>query len=413
MDQGGRDFLNTPGPTHIPDRVLNAMRRQAMDLVDPRFVAIVGSCFADLKGVFKTEGSIYIYTSNGHGGWEAALANLFEPGDIVLVPETGVFSNAWADHATMMGLEPRLVPGGWRHAIDPQAVEQALREDGKQEIKAVLAVHTDTATGITSDLASVRAAMDAAGHPALLVADVIASLAATPFEMDAWGIDVAIGASQKALMGPPGLAILAVNGKAREHARAVSTHKRYWDWDFRDSHEIYRRFCGTPPEHNIFALREALDMIAEQGLERIFRRHARLAGAVHRAVEVWAEGGALSINALDPKDRSVSVTTIRVPPDMNSETIRVHARQKLGVSLAGGLGELEGKAFRIGHLGDLNEPMILGCLGGVETTLIELSVPHGSGGLRAATEFFAEARRVEAEETDAGAPQSRWGSAAS
>lgn len=389
----GHEFLHCPGPTHIPARVLDAMHRQPLDLVDGRMKEIARSVFADLKGIFRTEGHVFVYAANGHGGWEAALTNLCLPGDRVLVPEVGHFSSSWADHARALGLEVETIGGDWRHAVDPGEIERRLRADGGERIKAVLAVQVDTGTGIANDIPAIRAAIDAAGHPALLVADVIASLGAMPFEMDAWGVDVAMTASQKALMCPPGLALVAANERAVGVARSLQRRQRYWDWVPRLGEHSYLMFCGTMPEHHLFGLRAALDLVAEEGLPAILARHRRLAGAVHRAVEVWAEAGAFSFNALVPAERAVSVTTIRTAEGVDADRIRTHARETLAVSVAGGLGALGGKAFRIGHLGDLNEGMVLGCLASLEVALIELAVPHGSGALRAAVEHLADARR--------------------
>ena len=388
----GREFLHSPGPTHIPDRVLGAMHRQPLDLVDGRLKEIARSCFADLRTVFRTTGHVFVYAANGHGGWEAALANICVPGDVVLVPEVGHFSNSWADHARALGLLVEVIEGDWRHAIDPGQVEAHLRRDRSGRIKAVLAVQVDTGTGIANDIAAIRAAIDAAGHPALLVADTIASLAAMPFDMDSWGVDVAIAASQKALMCPPGLAILTASDRALERSATLTRRQRYWDWTFRRGDEFYMQFCGTMPEHLFFGLREALDIVAEQGLPAICRRHALLAGAVHRAVEVWAEAGALSFNAVVPAERAVTVTAIRTADGVDADRIRTHAREALGVAVAGGLGTLGGRAFRIGHLGDLNEAMTLGCLGALEVAFIELGIPHGTGAVRAAVEHLASQR---------------------
>ncbi|NNM74966.1 pyridoxal-phosphate-dependent aminotransferase family protein [Enterovirga aerilata] len=385
----GHEFLHSPGPTHIPDRVLAAMHRQPFDLVDRRLKEIAHSCFADLAGVFRTKGRIFIYAANGHGGWEAALANICAPGDAVLIPEVGHFSNNWADHARALGLDVASLEGDWRHAIDPNDIERTLRRDTGRRIKAVLAVQVDTGTGVASDVKAVREAIDAAGHPALLVADTIASLAAMPFDMDAWGVDVAIAASQKALMCPPGLAILAANDKAIRTAASVPRQHRYWDWKTRMAEENYRAFCGTMPEQLVFGLRAALDMIGEEGLPAIFARHRRLAGAVHRALEVWSEAGALSFNAALPEQRAVTVTAVRTGEGIDADLIRKHTRETLGVAVAGGLGRLSGHAFRIGHLGDLNEPMVLGCLAGLEVAFLQLGVPHAPGGVRAAIEFLA------------------------
>ncbi|MDJ0945903.1 MAG: aminotransferase class V-fold PLP-dependent enzyme [Kiloniellales bacterium] len=391
MSASAREFLHTPGPTHIPDRVLNAMHRQPYDLSDPRFLDLADSCFRDLKGVFRTGGEVFLYASNGHGGWEAALSNLFEPGDCVLLPDVGHFSQSWGGHARAFGLEVLSPSGDRRRALDPQVVEDALRRDEAGRIKAVLAVQTDTATGITSDIQALRAAIDAAGHPALLVVDVIASLAAAPFAMDDWGVDVAIGASQKALMGPPGLAAVAVNRRAVELAAARSGHRYYWDWRIRSEREMYRRFCGTAPEHALFGLREALDILAEEGLEAVIARHARLAGVVQAAVAAWESAGALAFNAVEPAERSVSVTTVLTPEGVDGQDFRDYVRDAHDAALGGGLGTMEGRAFRIGHLGCLNAPMVLGCLAAVETALIRRSIPHGDGGLRAAVEHLAAA----------------------
>lgn len=388
----GREFLQSPGPTHIPERVLNAMSRQPLELGDARLRDISDSCFADLAEVFRTKGSIFAYAANGHGGWEAALTNVCEPGDAVLVPEIGHFSNSWADHARALGLEALVIQGDWRHAIDPQAVEEKLRSDRERKIKLVLAVQVDTGTGIVSDIPAIRGAIDAVGHPALLVADTIASLAAMPFEMDGWGVDVAIAASQKALMCPPGLAIVAASERAVETSKTLARHQRYWDWTPRLGKETYQKFGGTMPEHLMFALRAALDILKEEGLPAVFRRHRRLAGAVHRAVEAWSEEGAFSFNALVPEQRAVTVTTIRTAQGIDTGRLQALARDGLCTSVAGGLGALYGRAFRIGHLGDLNEAMVLGCLGALEVAFVELGIPHGKGGLRAAVEHLAQQR---------------------
>lgn len=388
----GHEFLHSPGPTHIPDRVLNAMHRQPLDLVDGRLKAIAKSVFEDLADVFCTRGSVFVYAANGHGGWEAVLTNICAPGDLVLVPEIGHFSNSWAEHARALGIETQIIQGDWRHAVDPAEIEAHLKRDTAGRIKAVLAVQVDTGTGIANDIPAIRAAMDAAGHPALLVVDTIASLAAMPFEMDAWRVDVAVAASQKALMCPPGLTIVAANKRATDHAATIAKQQRYWDWGPRLGDENYTKFCGTMPEHMFFAMREALTMVKEQGLPSIFRRHALLSGAVQRAVETWSEGGALSFNALVPSERAVTVTSIRTAEGVDSDRIRTHTRETLNVSVAGGLGALHGKAFRIGHLGHLNESMVLACLSALEVAFIELKVPHGASGVRAAIEYLAAAR---------------------
>ena len=398
----GRNFLMTPGPSNIPDRVLAAMHRPAVDLVDSDFVALTESCFEDLAKVFRTNGRVFLYASNGHGAWEASLANLVGEGDLVLTPSTGMFSWAWGQLASDLGAEVEEMEGDWRSAFDADRIEQRLREDSQHRIKAVLAVQTDTATSVTSDIAAVRRALDACGHPALLMADVVASLGTVDFRMDDWGVDVAIAGSQKGLMTPPGLAFTAVSPRALEQSRTAGIRRGYWDWERRmDSEEFYMKFFGTPPEHLMWGLREALDMLFEEGLETAFARHRRLAAGVHAAVEVWGQTGALELNALNPSERAASVTTIRVAKGIDSNRLRLLARDELDVSLGYGLGPLDGKAFRIGHMGWINEPMVLGALGAVEMAMQACSVPHRKGGVTAAVDSLAAARFPEARRQDA------------
>ena len=398
----GRNFLMTPGPTNIPDRVLAAMHRPAVDLVDPDFIAITESCFGDLARVFRTDSRVFFYASNGHGAWEAALVNLIGEGDRVLVPSTGVFSWAWGQLASDLGADVEEMEGDWRSAFDPDRIEERLRADRDHRIKAVLAVQTDTATSVTSDIAAVRAALDACRHPALLMADVVASLGTVEFRMDDWGVDVAVAGSQKGLMIPPGLAFTAVSPRALERSRASGTRRGYWDWQRRmDSDEFYMKFFGTPPEHLIWGLREALDMLFEEGLENAFARHRRLADAVHAAVGVWGEAGALELNAVNPAERATSVTTIRVAKGVDANRLRVLARDELDLSLGYGLGPLDGKAFRIGHMGWINEPMVLGALGGVEMAMQACGVPYRKGGVTAAIDTLTAARFPEASRADA------------
>ena len=398
----GRNFLMTPGPSNIPDRVLAAMHRPAVDLVDSDFMAVTDSCFADLARVFRTDSRVFLYASNGHGAWEAALANLVEEGDLVLVPSTGMFSWAWGRLANDLGAEVEELEGDWRSAFDPDRIEDRLRADRGHRIKAVLAVQTDTATSVTSDIAAVRRALDACRHPALLMADVVASLGTVDFRMDDWGVDVAVAGSQKGLMSPPGLAFTAVSPRALERSRTSRTRRGYWDWQRRmDSEEFYMKFFGTPPEHLIWGLREALDMLFEEGLETAFARHRRLADAVHAAVDVWGEVGALELNAVNPAERATSVTTIRVAKGVDSNRLRVLARDELDVSLGYGLGPLDGKAFRIGHMGWINEPMVLGALGGVEMAMQACDVPYRKGGVTAAIDTLAAARFPEASRANA------------
>ena len=398
----GRNFLMTPGPSNIPDRVLAAMHRPAVDLVDPDFIDVTDSCFDDLAKVFRTDSRVFVYASNGHGAWEAALANLIGEGDLVLAPTTGMFSWAWGQLATDLGAVVEEPDGDWRSAFDPARIEERLRADRGHRIKAVLAVQTDTATSVTSDIAAVRRALDACGHPALLMADVVASLGTVDFRMDDWGVDVAIAGSQKGLMTPPGLAFTAVGPRALERSRTTGIRRGYWDWERRtNSEEFYMKFFGTAPEHLIWGLREALDMLFEEGLETAFARHRRLAHAVHAAVEVWAEAGALELNAVNPAERATSVTTIRVAEGVDANRLRHVARDELDVSLGYGLGPLDGKAFRIGHMGWINEPMLLGALGGVEMAMQACAIPYGKGGVTAAVDSLTAARFPESRRADA------------
>lgn len=386
----GRNLLLSPGPTNIPDRVLRAMQRPAIELHCEELVALARSCLDDLRPIFRSsEAETFIYAANGHGAWESALSNSLSPGDKILVFETGIFGEAWAGMGQSFGLEPEFIPGDWRHGIDPQLVEDRLRADKQHALKAILMVQTDTATGITSDVAAVREAIDSAAHPALFMVDAVASLAATDLRMDEWKLDVVVAASQKALMSPPGLAFVAASQKAMEHADKATLPRHYWDWRKRLDEEAYMWFCGTAPEHLLFALREAIDMIAEEGLEAIFRRHRRLASAVRAGIDTWAEAGALELNALVPEQQSNSVSAIRVDERYSAIDIRETCERELNTSLGGGLGRLAGKAFRIGHMGDINEHMLLGALGSIELSLEMCGVPHGNGSVTAAIAALA------------------------
>lgn len=385
----GRNFLMTPGPSNVPERVLQAMMRNAVDLGSPEFVEFSRRCIDDLKPIFKTDKDVFLYTANGHGAWEAALANALSPGDRVLVPGTGQFSEGWAIIAESLGLRPDTIASDWRHAVDPNAVEDALRADRDKTIKAVLLVHTDTATGISNDITAIRQAMDNADHPALLLVDAVASLATTEFEMDAWRVDVAVSASQKGMMCPPGISFTAVSEKAMQAAKATSGTRYYWDWQKRLEPEWYRWYCGTAPEHLLFALRAALDMLMEEGLQQAFTRHQRLANAVRAAVAVWSEAGVVGLNALDPTCAADSVTTIRLADGYDANQVKALCSDTFNVSLGGGLGQLHGKAFRIAHMGYSNEPTILGAMASVEAALQICQVPYGKGGVGAAVDYLA------------------------
>ena len=386
----GRRLLQSPGPTPVPDAVLHAMSAQPMDLADPRVDANIAACEQGLKRLLQTrDADVFLYAANGHGVWEAAIENLAAIGESVLVPGTGHFSECWALQTEAVGRH--VVRTSWREGwpIDLDAVEQALRDDRGHAIKAVFAVHTDTAAGVTSDLAGLRRALDAAQHPAMLVADVVASLGAAPFEMDALGVDVAVGASQKGLMCPPGVGFVATKPAALAVARRNPAPRFYWDWARRQSDQSYRKFCGTPPQNLLLGLEVALGLIFSEGLDAVWARHALLSGAVQAAVKGWRAGGALDFFAQEPASRSVSVTTIGVAPGVDVEALRLVARERFQVAVAGGLGPLTGRAFRIGHLGDCNPAMILGAIAGVEAALVSLGIPVGDGGTRQAVQHLA------------------------
>ncbi len=384
----GREFLSIPGPTNVPDSVLGAMHRPAVDIYDDDLLDTTRACLQDLKAVFRTEGSTYIYIANGHGAWEAALTNTLSRRDRVLVLESGRFARGWGDQGEMLGLAVEVLPGGWRSAVDPAAVEARLRADRDREIKAVLVVQIDTASGVVNDIPAIRAAIDAAGHPALFMVDGIASIGCMEFEMDRWSVDVAVTCSQKGLMMTPGLSFAACSAKAKAAHAAAGLRTAYWDWTARDMPENYRKFCGTAPEHMLFGLQASLGLLFAEGLENAWARHAALAAAVRAAVAVWAEGGAMAFNVLDPAERSASVTTI-LTPGFDPQRLRAFARENLGVILGSGIGDLAGKAFRIAHMGYANAPMVLGTLGATEVALGALGLPHRAGGVGAAAAVMA------------------------
>ena len=383
----GREFLSIPGPTNVPDEVLAAMNRPAVDIYSGEMIGITDSCLADLGKIFRTTGRTYIYAANGHGGWEAAVSNVLSRGEKVLVLPSGRFALGWGEMARMMGAEVEILEGGWRAAVSPAAVEERLERDKTHAIKAVLVVQIDTASGVVNDIPAIRKAMDAAKHPALLMVDTVASLGCMPFEMDAWGVDVAMSGSQKGLMTPPGLAFVAANARAREIHNSANLRTLYWDWTFREGEIHYHKYCGTPPEHLLFGLRKALDMLAAEGLENAIRRHTLLAEASRAAVAKWAEGQVLAFNIPNPSERANSITCI-LTQDRNPQPLLDYCRDKCRVVLGIGLGDLTGKGFRIAHMGFCNAPMVLGTLGAVEMGLKALDIPHGSGGVQAAIDYL-------------------------
>jgi alanine-glyoxylate transaminase/serine-glyoxylate transaminase/serine-pyruvate transaminase len=386
----GRDLLAIPGPSIIPDRVLREMHRAAPNIYEGALIEMTGTVIDDLRRVARTQGSVAIYIGNGHAGWEAAISNLLAPGDRALVLATGRFGLGWAQTARQMGVEVEVMDFGFRAGIDGGRVADRLRADSGHAIRAVLAVQVDTASSVRNDVTTVRAALDDAGHPALLALDSIACLACDPLEMDAWGVDVMVAACQKGLMTPPGLAFTFQN--ARAMAERVRSPSPYWDWGPRVAPEAYYQlFCGTAPTHHLYGLRSALDMIEEEGLEAVWRRHAVFARAVWAAVEAWGAGGALAPNLADRGLRSHAVTTIRTAPG-DGTRLRRWCAEVAGLTLGIGL-SVEGvdpdSVFRIGHMGHLNPPMLLGALATIEAGLVALGIAHGSGGVAAAAAAIA------------------------
>ena len=386
--RAGREFLSIPGPTNIPDEVLQAMHRPAVDIYSGGMLDIGQSCHDDMLKIFRTKNRVYIYAANGHGGWEAAFSNVLSKGDKVLVLESGRFAVGWGEMAGVMGAEVETLHQDIRRAVEPAKVEERLRADKGHTIKAIMVVQIDTASGCVNDIPAIRKAIDRAKHPALLMVDCVASLGCMPFEHDEWGVDVSMAGSQKGLMTPPGLAFVTASAKAKAVHKGAGMRTMYWDWTMRDGDISYQKYCGTPPEHLLFALRKSIDMILAEGLDNVFRRHALLAEATRRAVGRWTEGQALTFNIDNAAERSASVTNV-VVKDGRAPDIIKYAREKCGVVLGVGLGDLAGKAIRIAHMGHTNAPMVLGTLGAVEMSLKALKIPHGDGGVSAAITYLA------------------------
>ena len=381
----GWQFFMHPGPTNIPHRVLQAMQRPAVDFTGPEFVALRDRSLERLKGVLKTkQGFVIAYAASGHGAWDASIANLFSPGDKVLVCQAGYFSENWSATARAYGVEVEVVAATERRAVDPKAVEERLAADRSHAIKAVLIVQNETATGMRHPVAEVRAAMNRVRHPALYLVDTISSLASYDFRMDEWGVDLVIGGSQKGLMMPPGMSFTAINARAWEASQKARNPRRYWDWRtmVEDGRQV--RFCGTAPIPFFYGLEASLDMIEEEGLENVFARHRRLAQATRACVRAWGQGGGPEIYSLDPEAASDSLTAVLTPAGHDADKVRAIASERYSVALGRGLGALQGRVFRIGHMGDLNEPMLLGALGVIELALAEAGMPHARGGVEAA-----------------------------
>ena len=386
----GRQFFANPGPTNIPDSVLHAQAHVTIDFNDPAFLEVYDRCVAGVKQVLKTQAEVFFYTASGHGAWEAALVNLCSPGDALLVLETGFFSEGWAHMAADLGFKPETLAADWRRGVDLAALEARLRADTGHALKALCVVHNETATGMSLPVAEVRRILDAVGHPALLLVDTISSLGSFDFRMDDWGVDCAVGGSQKGLMLPTGMSFTGVSAKGMA-AHATSTMpKHYLSWTQMMTRR-HRSFVGTVPTSFFYGLQESLRLLLEEeGLDRVFTRHARLAEAVRRCVRHWSGNNGPQLYCQNAERFSDSVTAILLPEGHDANALRNVALQKFNVSLGGGLGRLNGRVFRIGHLGDLNEPMILGTLATVELAMQVAKVPHTPGGVAAAIGFLAE-----------------------
>ena len=382
--QRGRHFLQIPGPTNVPDRILRAIERPTIDHRGPDFGRLARGVLDGLKSVFKTTGPVIVYPSSA-GAWEAALVNTLSAGDRVLMFETGHFATLWCDLAERLGLRTELVSGDWRHAVDADALEARLAEDKEHAIKAVAVVHNETSTGVASDIGAVRRAIDQAAHPALLLVDTISSLASIDYRHDEWGVDVTVGGSQKGLMLPPGLGFNAISDKARAASANATLPRSYWDWEPMLAANEKGFFPYTPATNLLYGLDEAMTMLAEEGLDRVIARHQRLAEATRRAVTAWG----LEVLCLDEDAYSGSLTAVLMADGIDADAFRAVVLNRFNMSLGNGLGKVAGRVFRIGHLGDMNDLMLAGTLGGIEMGLAAAEVPFKSGGVTAALDFMA------------------------
>jgi alanine-glyoxylate transaminase / serine-glyoxylate transaminase / serine-pyruvate transaminase len=381
----GKHFLQIPGPTNVPDRVLRAIDRPTIDHRGPEFAKLGKAALENLKAIFQTKGAVVMYPASGTGAWEAALVNTLSAGDKVLMFETGHFASLWREMAGRLGLEVEFVPGDWRTGVDPALVEAKLAEDRARAIKAVLMVHNETSTGVVSGVAAVRKAIDRAGHPALLMVDTISSLASIDYRHDEWGVDVTVAGSQKGLMLPPGLSFNAMSDKALAAAKTATLPKSYWAWEPMLTSNKTGFFPYTPSTNLLYGLNEAVAMLLEEGLPQVFARHDRHAEATRRAVKAWG----LEILATNPREYSSSLTAIVMPEGHDADHLRETILERFNMSLGQGLGKVKGKVFRIGHLGDFNDLMLAGTLSGVEMGLAIDKVPFKRGGVSAALDYLA------------------------
>lgn len=382
---GGRHFLQIPGPTNVPDRILRAIAAPTIDHRGPAFGRLGREVLEGLKPIFGTSGPVVIYPSSGTGAWEAALVNTLSPGDRVLMFETGHFATLWHELAGRLGLEAELLPGDWRRGAEPEVLEERLREDRARSIKAVCVVHNETSTGVTSRIADLRRAIDRTGHPALLMVDTISSLASIDYRQDEWGVDVTVAGSQKGLMLPPGLAFNGIGEKALAAHRSARLPRSYWDWSAMLAANEGGYFPYTPATNLLYGLREAIAILMEEGLPAVLARHDRLAAATRAAVAAWG----LETQCADAREHSSSLTAVRLPDGHDADELRRVILERCDTSLGNGLGKLKGRVFRIGHLGSFNEPMLAGTLGAVEIGLALAGVPFRPGGVQAAVERIA------------------------
>jgi alanine-glyoxylate transaminase/serine-glyoxylate transaminase/serine-pyruvate transaminase len=387
--QPGRHFLQIPGPTNVPDRVLRAMDQPTIDHRSADAAALGKACLDGMRTVFRTAGAVAIFPSSGTGAWEAALVNTLSPEDLVLVCETGHFSTLWGRMAGNLGLRVETLPGDWRSGADANALGERLAADRLNAIQAVMVVHNETSTGVTSDVAAVRRAMNETKHPALFMVDTISSLASIDYRHEEWGVDVTVGGSQKGLMLPPGLGFNAISAKALEWGKTSDFPKSYWRWEEMLASNTKGFFPYTPATNMLLGLREALTMLEEEGLENVFQRHARLAEATRHAVRAWG----LEIQARNPCEQSNTLTGVVVPEGFDEAALRALILEKFNMSLGAGLGKLAGRVFRIGHLGSLNDLTLAGTLAGVEMGLAVAGIPHRAGGVMAALDYLAEQAR--------------------
>ena len=394
--RSGRHFLQLPGPTNVPERVRRAMDRAVIDHRGPEFAELTLAVLEELKPVFRTDGTVFVFPSSATGAWEAALVNTLSPGDGVLAFERGFFAGKWAEVADRLGLEVDLVPGDWRAGVEPQLVEDRLRRDQEGRIRAVMIVHNETSTGVTTNLPDIRAAIDAAGHPALFMVDTVSSLASIDFRHDEWGVDVTVTGSQKGLMLPPGLGFTAASERALAARPAAPLPHSYFSWHDHLAANASGFFPYTPATTLLFGLRESLAMLAEEGLDRVFARHRRFAEATRAAVAAWG----LDCYSINPCEHSNSLTAVLLPDGHDANDLRKVILERFDMSLGTGLGKLDGRVFRIGHLGDLNELTLAGTLVGVEMGLRLAGVPHHRGGVDAALDHLAMTSRPADEDDD-------------